>query len=100
MFVTLPVFSGLIAFSLCALASLSFQIGHIQNIYIARQIPLPLHQGDNFILMTVCLRQPPDSTAINQQITRLPLSSSPYPRDTFLPFKKVTHLPPIKEQRK
>lgn len=56
------------------------------------------HQGDYFILMTVCQRQPPDSIAINQQITHQALSSSTYPPDTFLPFK-MTHLP-IKEQHK
>lgn len=46
---------------------------------MARQIPLLFHQGDNLILMTACLRQPPDSVAINQRITRLPHSSFTLP---------------------
>lgn len=52
----------------------------------------------DFNLITVWPRQALDSVAINQQITHLPLSSSLYPQDTFLPFKKMTHPPPIKEQ--
>ncbi|KAI4832578.1 hypothetical protein KUCAC02_015541 [Chaenocephalus aceratus] len=31
--------------------------------------------------------EPPDSVAINPQITSLRLSSSPYPQDTYLPFQ-------------
>lgn len=38
--------------------------------------------------MTVCRRQPPDSVAINQQITRLPLSSSPFPSRHFPPLQE------------
>ena len=41
--------------------------------------PPPFPSGDNFILMTVCLRQPLDSIAINHQITRLPLYSFTLP---------------------
>lgn len=38
--------------------------------------------------MTVCMRQPPDSVAINQQITRLPLCLFTLPPRHFPPLQE------------